>query len=120
MVILNLYQWTGIEKNGDSRQFLENHAKIDEIRRILNKKIDSNRDVNLAVFVAEEYSKPTKRGGYQYVSGVMGMSYNSFLSQEARAAYMNFRVTELLMFWTERAIEIDTTENKKSEPRLTS
>ena len=117
-VILNLYQRTGIEKNGDSRQFLENHAKIDEIRRILNKKIDSSRDVHLALFVAEECSKSTKRGGYQYVSGVMKMSYNSFLSTEAGAAYMNFRVTELLMFWTEKIIEIDTSENGKPSPDL--
>ena len=72
-VILNLYQSTGIEKNGDYRQFLENH-------------------------------------------GVMGMSYISFLSTEAGAVYMNFRVTEFLVIWTEKIIEIDTTENEKPSP----
>ena len=48
----------------------------------------------------------------------MGLLYNSFLSTEAGAAYMNFRVTELLMFWTEKIIEIDTTENEKPSPDL--
>ena len=32
-VILNVYQSTGIEKEDDSRQSLENHGKLDEIRR---------------------------------------------------------------------------------------
>ena len=32
-VILHVYQSTGIEKEDDSRQSLENHAKLDEIRR---------------------------------------------------------------------------------------
>ena len=31
-VILYVYQSTGNEKDDDSRQFLENHAKIDQIR----------------------------------------------------------------------------------------
>ena len=30
-VILNVYQSTGIEKEDDSRQSLENHGKLDEI-----------------------------------------------------------------------------------------
>ena len=37
-VILNVYQGTGIEKEDDSRQSLENHGKLDEIRRFHNKK----------------------------------------------------------------------------------
>ena len=44
-VILNINQSTGIEKDDDSRQSLENHAKIDEIRRFSNKKFDSCYDV---------------------------------------------------------------------------
>ena len=39
-VILNVYQSTGIEKEDGSRQFLESHGKLDEIRRFHNKKIE--------------------------------------------------------------------------------
>ena len=39
-VILNVYQSTGIEKEDDSRQSLENHGKLDEIRRFQNKKFE--------------------------------------------------------------------------------
>ena len=36
-VILNVYQSTGIEKEGNSRQSLENHRKFVEIRRNLKR-----------------------------------------------------------------------------------
>ena len=50
---------------------------------------------------AEDFSKPTKRGEYQYVSGVMGIALNPFLDSEAGNAYMNLEVPQLLKFWTE-------------------
>ena len=43
-VILNVYQSTRSEKDDDSGRSLENHAKIDEIRRFSNKKFDSSHD----------------------------------------------------------------------------
>ena len=112
-IILIVYQSTGIEKEGDSRQSLENQAKIGDIRRISNQKFDSNRDVHLVLAVTEEYSKPTEREENQYASGVMGMSFDPLLSIEAGAAYMNFEVTELLKFWTENVIEFHTTDREK-------
>ena len=66
---------------------------------------------------AEDYSKPTKRGEYQYVSGVLGIAYNPFLVSEAGNAYMNFEVAELLKFWTEKIIDIDPTERERLQIR---
>ena len=51
----------GIEKNDDSRQSLENHAKFDEIRRFSNKKFDDGYDVHRPLALTENHSKPTKR-----------------------------------------------------------
>ena len=112
-VILKVYQSTGIEKEDGSRQSLENHAKLDEARRFSNKKFDESHDVHRSLALAEDYSRPTKRVEYEYVSGVMGISYNPFLDAEAGAAYMIFEVTALLKFWTEKIIEIESTERKK-------
>ena len=78
-VILNVYQSTGIEKEESSRKSLESHGKFDEIRRFYNKKFEEGHDVHRNLARAEEYAKPTKRGEYQYVSGVMGIAYNPFL-----------------------------------------
>ena len=62
---------------------------------------------------AENYSKPNKRGEYQNVSRVMGIAYNPFLDSEAGSAHRNHEVTELLKFWTEKIIEIDSMEREK-------
>ena len=63
--------------------------------------------------LAEDYSRPTKRGEYQYVSGVMGIAYNPLLDSRAGRACMNFEVAELLKFWTEHIVEIDPTERER-------
>ena len=77
-VILNVYQSTGIEKENDSRQSLENHGKLDEIRRFHNKKLEEGHDEHRNLALAEGYAKPNKKGEYQYVPGVMGIAYNPF------------------------------------------
>ena len=108
-LILIVYQSAGIEKDIDSRQSLENRAKIDETSGFSNKKFDSSHDKHRAMIEAEEYSKPSKRGEYHNVSGAMGMSSNLFLSKEAGAACMDLHeVKDLLKFWKERITETDT------------
>ena len=59
-VILNVYQSTGIEKEDDSRQSLENHRKLDEIRRFHNKKFEEGHDVHRNLALAEGYARPIK------------------------------------------------------------
>ena len=73
-----------------SRQSLENHGKLDEIWRFSNKKFDEDHDMHGNLALAEDYPRPTKRGEYQYASGVMGIAYNPFLDPEARNACMTF------------------------------
>ena len=104
IVILNVYQSTVIKKEDDSRQPLENHGKLDEIRRFYNKKFEEKHDVHRNLASAEDYSRPNKRGEYQYVSGVMGIAYNPFFDSEAGSAHRNHEVTELLKVWTEKII----------------
>ena len=112
-VILNVYQSTGIEKEDGSRQSLESHRKLDEIRRFYNKKFEEKHDVHRNLASSGEYLKPNKKGEYQYVSGVMGMAYNPFLDLEAGGAHRNYEVAELLKCWTEKIMEIDTVERER-------
>ena len=60
--ILILYQSTGIEKEDGSRQSLENHGKLDEIRRFCNKKFEEGHDLHRILASAGEYSRPNKKG----------------------------------------------------------
>ena len=61
-VILNAYQSTGIEKEEIARD----HGKLNEIRRFYNKKFQEGHDVHRNLTRAEDYSKPTKWGEYQW------------------------------------------------------
>ena len=47
------------------------------------------------------------------MSGVMGIAYNPFLDSESGSAHRNHEVTELLKFWTEKTIEIDSEGREK-------
>ena len=112
-VIVNVYQSTGIEKEDGSRQSLENRRRLDEILGFFKKKFEEGHDVHRNLASAGEYSRPNKKGEYQYVSGVMGIAYNPFLDSEAGSAHRNHEATELLKFWTEKIIEIDPAEREK-------
>ena len=67
-VILNVYQSPGVENEDGSRQSLESHRKLDEIRRFYNKKFEEGHDVHCNLASSGEYLKPNKEGEYQYVS----------------------------------------------------
>ena len=112
-VILNVYQSTGIEKEDGSRQSLESHRKLDEVRRFYNKKFEEEHDVHRNLASSEEYSRTNKKGEYQYVSGAMGMAYNPFLDSEAGGAHRNHEVARLMKFWTEKIVEIDAVERER-------
>ena len=43
----------------------------------------------------------------------MGIATNPFLDSKAGRAHRNHEVTELLKFWTEKIIEIDSVEKEK-------
>ena len=49
----------------------------------------------------------------------MGMAYNPFMDLEAGGAHRNYEVAELLKFWTEKIMEIDTVERERPSLGLT-
>ena len=61
-VILNVYQSTGIEKEDGSKQSLESHRKLGEIRRFYNKKFEEGHEVHRNLASSGEYLKPNKKG----------------------------------------------------------
>ena len=46
------------------------------------------------------------------------MAYNPFLDSEAGDAHRNHEVAELLKFWTEKIVEIDTVERERERPSM--
>ena len=99
--------------NSGSSLARRSHRKLDEIRRFYNKKFEEKHDVHRNLASSGEYLKPNKKGEHQYVSGVMGMAYNPFVDLEAGGAHRNYEVAELLKFWTEKIMEIETVERER-------
>ena len=60
---MNVYQSTGIEKEDGSRLSLENHRKLDEVRRFYNKKFEEEHDVHRNLASSEQYSQDSARRG---------------------------------------------------------
>ena len=52
-IIFNVYQSTGIEKDNDSRQYFEKHAKIDETGSSLTGKQEKQEKPSLGLLLEE-------------------------------------------------------------------
>ena len=61
---------------------LEPIRKIDEIRRFSNKELRLAKESMGALPKSSEYCGPIKNKLYSYVSGIIGIAYNPFLSEE--------------------------------------
>ena len=83
-IILNVYQSRGIEKEDDFRQSLENHGKLDEIRRFYNKKFEEGHDMHRNLASAEDYSRPNKTGSIPICIWSNGDSIQPFLGFTGR------------------------------------
>ena len=90
-------------------------AKIDKDRRFSNMNFYSSQNVHHPLMTVEGYSKSSKKGDYQYVSSIMGIFYNPFLSAEAGCAYISFEDSNFFIFRKEKIKEIKVLEREKSK-----
>ena len=79
---------------------LEPMRKIDEIRRFSNKELRLTKESMGALPKSSEYCGPIKKNSYSYVSGIIGIAYNSFLSEDIRDCFFDYKQAVLLRFWT--------------------
>ena len=47
-----------------------------------------------------EYCEPIRKKSYHYVSGIVGMAYNTFINEFIRDCYFDFEQAVLLRFWS--------------------
>ena len=55
---------------------------------------------------SSEYCGPIRKKSYSYVSGVIGIAYNPFLSEDIRDCFFDYEQAVLLRFWTSRIATI--------------
>ena len=66
---------------------LEPMKKIEEIRRISNKELRLTKESMGALPKSSEYSGPTRKKSYSYVSGIVRMAYNPFINGDIRDCF---------------------------------
>ena len=90
---------------------LEPMRKIDEIRRFSNKELRLTKGSMGAL----PKSGPIKKKSYSYVSGIIGIAYNPFLSEDIRDCFFDYEQAVLLRFWTSRIVTIRSANNPQTK-----
>ena len=107
LVLLALLQSKPKRVNMKEPEELEPMRKIDKIRRFSNKELRLTKESMGALPKSSEYCGPIKVKSYSYVSGIVGIAYNPFLSEDIR----DYEQAVLLRFWTSRIVTIKSATN---------
>ena len=94
---------------------LEPMRKIDEIRRFSNKELRVTKESMGALPKSSEYCGPIRKKSYSNVSGVIGIAYNPFLSEDIRDYFFGYEQAVLLRFWTSRIATIKSAANPQTK-----
>ena len=86
LALLDMQQSKPMRVNMKEPEELEPMKKIDEIRRFSNKELRLTKESMGALPKSSEYCGPIKKKLYGYVSGIIGIAYNPFLSEYAIAS----------------------------------
>ena len=68
-----------------------------------------------ALPMSSEYCGPIKKKSYSYVSGIIGIAYNPFLSEDIRDCFFDYEQAVLLRFWTSRIVTIKSINNPQAK-----
>ena len=80
---------------------LESMRKIDEVRRFSNKELRLTKESMRVLPKSSEYCGPIKKKSYSYVSGIIGIAYNPFLSEDIRDCFFDYEQALMLSFCRE-------------------
>ena len=118
LALLEMHQSKPMKVNMKEPEELEPMRKIDEIRRFSNKELRLTKESMGALQKSSEYCGPIKKKSYSYVSGIMGIAYNPFLSEDIRDCFFDYKqavLPVLLRFWTSRIVTIKNANNPQTK-----
>ena len=104
LALLDMQQSKPMRVNMKEPEELEPMRKIDEIRRFSNKELRLTKESMGALPKSSEYCGPIKKMSYNYVSGIIGIAYNPFLSEDIRDCFFDYEQAVLLRFWSSRIV----------------
>ena len=111
LALLDIHQSKPMRVNMKEPVELEPMRKIDEIRRFSNKELTLTKESIGALPKSNEYCGPIRKKSYSYVSGVIEIAYNPFLSEDIRNYFFDYDQAVLLRFWTSRVATIRSAAN---------
>ena len=114
LALLDMHQSKPMRVNMKEPEELEPMRKIDEIRRFSNKELRLTKESMGALPKSSEYCGPIRKKKYSYVSGVIGIAYNPFLSEDIRDCFFDYEQAVLLRFWTSRIVTIRSATNPQT------
>ena len=115
LALLDMHQSKPMRVNMKEPEELEPMRKIDEIRRFSNKELRLTKESMGALPKSSEYCGPIRKKSYSYVSGVIGIAYNPFLSEDIRDCFFDYSQAVLLRFWTTRIVTIKSAANPQTK-----
>ena len=115
LALLDMQQSKPMRVNMKEPEELEPMRKIDEIRRFSNKELRLAKESMGALPKSSEYCGPIKKKSYSYVSGIIGIAYNPFLSEDIRDCFFDYEQAVLLRFWTSRIVTIKSVNNPQAK-----
>ena len=118
LALQDMHQSKPMRVNMKEPEELESRRKIDEIRRFSNKELRLTKESMAALPKSSEYCGPIRKKSYSYVSGVIGIAYNPFLSKDIRNCFFDYEQAVLLRFWTSRIVTIKKAANPPTKLRL--
>ena len=68
-----------------------------------------------AVPKSSEYCGPIRKKSYSYLSGIIGIAYNPFLSEDIRDCFFDYEQAVLLRFWISRFVTIKSATNPQTK-----
>ena len=115
LALLEMHQSKPMRVNMKEHEELEPMRKIDEIRRFSNKELRLTKESMGTLPKSSEYCGPIKKKSYSYVSGIIGIAYNPFLSEDIRDCFFDNEQAVLLRFWTSRIVKIKSVNNPQAK-----
>ena len=112
LALLDMQQSKPMRVNMKEPEELEPMRKIDEIRRFSNKELRLTKE---SMGALPKSSGPIKKKSYSYVSGILGIAYNPFLSEDIRDCFFDYEQAVLLRFWTSRIVTIKSANNPQTK-----
>ena len=115
LALLDMQQSKPMRVNMKEPEELEPMRKIDKIRRFSYKELRLTKESMGALPKSCEYCGPIKKKSYSYVSGIIGIAYNPFLSEDIRDCFFDYEQAVLLRFWTSKIVTINSATNPQTK-----